>query len=108
MPKLKKQSLKNNLEGFLTGYDSSSLVGVLNTLENNVAWEVFTAYAAKVQRQYEVDALDMTSKFGKDKEAAYASGYAKCAEDMQKDFMQGLKQTVLNVNPVIENVRTEE
>ena len=104
MPKQKKS--KKTLENFITGYDSSNLVGALQSLEDSVAWELYKAYCANVQRQYEVAALDISAR--EEKGASYASGYAKCAEDMTNLFMEGLKKTVLNVNPVIETVRVEE
>ena len=106
MKKPKTTRKTKTLEGFITGYDSTNLVGALQSLENSLAWEVYKAYCANVQRQYEVAALDLMAR--EEKGASYASGYAKCAEDMANSFMDGLKKTVLNVNPVIETVRTEE
>ncbi len=103
-PRTKKQT--KTLEGFITGYDSTNLVGALQSLEDSMAWEVFKSYCANVQRQYEVAALDLMAR--EEKGSSYASGYAKCAEDMANQFMEGLKKTVLNVNPVIETVRVEE
>ena len=104
MPKPRKT--KSKLETFVTGYSGTKLLGALEQFENSLAWEVFKSYAANVQRQYEVSALDLAGK--EERGASYASGYAKCAEDMTNDFMTGLKNTVQNVNPVIENVRPEE
>ncbi len=106
MRKQKTTRKTKTLGGYITGYDSSNLVGALQSLEDSLAWEVFQAYCANVQRQYEVAALDLMAR--EEKGSSYASGYAKCAEDMALQFMEGLKKTVLNVNPVIETVRTEE
>lgn len=103
-PQINQKQLKD----FLENYDRAALIGALNTLENNTAWDLFKSYAHYVQRTYEVEALDKIGIDGQDKRAAYASGYAKCAEDMPEDFLKGLVNTLRNVNPVIENVRPEE
>ena len=109
MPRQKKSLTKNKpLDSYLAGYDSANLIGALETLQNSSAWELYKAYAANVQRRYEVDSLDMAGKTGKDKESAFASGYARCAEDMPTNFMEGLKKTILNINPVIEDARIED
>lgn len=96
------------LKDFLDRYDAVSLIGSINTFENSTAWKLYQAYARYVQRQFEVTALDQMALVGTDKNAAYASGYAKCAEDMVEKFMEGLKQTVLQTSPVVENARPEE
>lgn len=89
-------------------YDSVTLLALIRSFEASEGWDVFKAYASIIQRQYEVDALDRAGKKDESVPVAFASGYAKCAEDMTKNFMEGLKQTVLNVSPVIKNDRIEE
>ena len=96
----------NNFKQLIDKYDSVTLIGALNTLEDSVAWQIYQAYCAKVQREYEVMALDLVGK--EVKGAAYASGYARCAEDMQENFVKGLKETLLNISPVVENPRVED
>lgn len=103
-----RKNQNKTLEAFVNGYNTASLIGALEQFENSLAWQVYKAYAAKVQRQYEVDSMDLIGTDGKSHSAAYASGYAKCAEDMTNDFMAGLKATLRNVSPVIENPRPEE
>ena len=103
-------NLNNNtsLEEVFSQYDAVTILGLLNSFENSEAWKVFKAYSRTVQRQYEVDALDRAAKVGEHVPTAFASGYAKCAEDMTRTFMDGLRQTALNLNPVVTNDRIEE
>ncbi len=93
----------NSLQDYLNTYDAPTLVGLLNSLENSDAWNVFMAYSSMVQRQYEIEALDAMGKEGSVKSAAFASGYAKGVEDVSKLFMLGLKNTVNKVSQVVEN-----
>lgn len=102
----KKVSNSHSLQDFFSQYDAVTLIGMINTFENGEGWKLFRAYMSHVQREYEVTALDLMGK--EEPGASFASGYAKCAEDTQKDFMEGLKKTLLGVSPLVENPREED
>lgn len=97
-----------NLDEVFNRYDGVTILALINSFENSESWKVFKAYSAMVQRRYEVDALDRAGKKDESIPTAFASGYAKCAEDMCNNFMEGLKQTALNISPVVKNDRIEE
>ena len=95
------------LKSFLNGYDPVVLRGALLSFEASTGWELLKAYSASVQRRYEVDALDMVAK-GETYQSAYASGYARCAEEMREKFVEGLQQTILGKSQYVEDPRPEE
>lgn len=112
MHKLKRQAPKpktqqNSLESFLNTYPIETLRGSLLAFEGSTGWELLKAYIDTVQRRYEVDALDLIAK-GDTSPAAYASGYAKCLEELKYKFIEGLHQTILGRSQVVEVPRPEE
>lgn len=106
--KTKRIQAVHNLDHYFKSYDPVTLTGALNSLESSVAWGIFVAYARMVQRQYEVEALDLLGKEGSTKSAAFASGYAKGVEDVHQLFMTGLINTINNVSLAVENPPPEE
>ncbi len=110
MPKRKPQVSKAkiaDLQEFLNSYDIQTLRGAVLSFDNSTGWEIMKAYISTVQRRYEVDALDLIGK-GDQAPAAYASGYAKCLDELKNSFVEGLQQTILGRSQVIENIRPEE
>ncbi len=109
MPKLKKPATKpNSLKDFLETYDTVTLRSALLSFEDSTGWGVLRAYLAYAQRGYEVDALDKIVKPSETAAAAYASGYAKCAEDIANTFLPELHEKLLGASKVFETPRPEE
>lgn len=109
MPKLKKQPIKaNSLKDFLETYDTVTLRSALLSFEDSTGWGFLRAYLAYVQRGYEVDALDKIVKPTELQAAAFASGYAKCAEDIASNFLPELHEKLLGQSKVFETPRPED
>ena len=107
-PHSKTKITPNSLERYLQAYDAVTLSKVLSHFETSEGWAMFVAYASMVQRQYEIEALDLLGKEGATKSASFASGYAKGVEDVTQSFLQGLRNTVNNVSMIVEDPRPEE
>lgn len=107
--KPRRTSQTPDLEDLLHSYDSQTLYIAAQSLQtNDVAWQLFKAYAKKISDEFKADALDLMAKTGSNQEAAYASGYSKCADDLIENFVTGLQKTILGMSNVVENDRPEE
>lgn len=105
--KLPQNNPNRSLNDFLAGYNSVTLIGLIETFENGDAWNIFRAYLKLRQREFEVASLDLVSK-GQTHPAAHASGYAQGIEDVADKLMGEMKKFVLNESPVVESPRPEE
>lgn len=112
---MSKRKLKNKpslspktLKEFLQGYDSKAITGVMETMHNSLAWEMFSAYLRVRQREFEVASLDMVGHSNRLQESAKASGYAQGMEDVSDKLIPEFIKFVSGFTGVVEQARPEE
>lgn len=98
---------KTPLETYLNAYDSDSLSAMITSMGDSLAWQIFSAYLRKRQREFEVAALDLSCQDGHTLRGAKASGIACGLEEVADKLIPEFINYVKGQTGVIETPRPE-
>lgn len=97
----KKKTPKSNIDEVLGGYDATSLLGELNTLEGSLGWKLFTSFVYYQAAVHGTMSNVLIQETGKQFEACSAASKAEVLREISDKFMDVLRKKVVGDTGVL-------